>query len=177
MWFSTRSTAVLLLTAALSQPVWSNPMPQITQGNVVEITDADGDIISTSSIRRAGAAAAAATAATTPAPVANALGPAPVIVYTYTTIDAAGDTLVVTDTFTPTYQPTVYPTSYVTGTVLPYSVWNSLYGPKSASNSTSSGSKSGSNRRAAFEGASTAVISGAATLVGIMAGIGAVALL
>jgi len=175
MWFSTKSTAVLLLTAALSQPVWSNPMPQITQGNVVEFTDVNGDIVSSSSIRRA--AAAAATASTTPAPVANVLGPAPAIVYTYTTVDAAGDTLVVTDTFTPTYQPTVSPTSYLSGTVLPYSVWNSIYGVKSSSNSTSSGSKSGANRRAAFEGASTAVISGAATLVGIMAGIGAVALL
>jgi len=60
--------------------------------------------------------------------------PAPTItgqttVYQYTTTDAAGDTIVVTDTFTASFQSTQPPpTQSFTGSVLDYSSWLSIVG-------------------------------------------------
>ncbi|KLO15254.1 hypothetical protein SCHPADRAFT_902536 [Schizopora paradoxa] len=49
-------------------------------------------------------------------------------VYRYTTTDAAGDTLVLTDTFTVSFPPASTPSQTLTGSIIPFSVWQSLVG-------------------------------------------------
>lgn len=122
-----------------------------------------------------------ATATVTSVPPAitgtNTVGPAPPTIYSYTTTDADGDTIVVTETFTPTYQPTVYPTSYISATVLAYSDWTSLYLKPTGSGASSATAASGASSRLAFDGASSLLWTGAATIFGVVAGIRAVGLL
>ncbi|KAH9848444.1 hypothetical protein C2E23DRAFT_763747 [Lenzites betulinus] len=60
-----------------------------------------------------------------PAATATDAGPT---IYTYTTTDAAGDTVAVVDTFTPTFAATSPLSSIPAGTVIPYSSWLSLVG-------------------------------------------------
>jgi hypothetical protein len=61
-------------------------------------------------------------------------GPTP---YTYTTTNAAGDTVAVLGTFTPTGPATVLPTPTTTGSIMDYSSYQAIYGTTTAAASGS----------------------------------------
>jgi len=185
------SIALLLL----SRLVCSIPQPQfITSSDAEYQTDVNGAVIATiagslsvavdanglplstafvTSTAVAVPAAAPAVTANVPVVVTNPLGPAPVTTYAYTTIDADGNAAVVTATFTPTYQPTVYPTSYRAATILAYSDFTSLYNIASATADVAGAG----TRRAAFEGFTPLLWSGAATFAALVGGARLVAML
>ncbi|GBE88437.1 hypothetical protein BKA93DRAFT_768546 [Sparassis latifolia] len=55
-------------------------------------------------------------------------GPAGPTQYTYTTTNAAGETIAVPAVFTPTFSPTTLPNPTTSGSVLQYSAWLSMIG-------------------------------------------------
>lgn len=59
--------------------------------------------------------------------------------YTYTTVNALGETTVLQDIFTPTYNTLTPPSSPAAGTVLGLSAWSALIGTNTAGGPTNGG--------------------------------------
>ncbi|KAG9098394.1 hypothetical protein FRC06_006445 [Ceratobasidium sp. 370] len=87
-----------------------------------------------------------------PGPTAQDPGPT---TYRYTTTDANGATIVITDTFTPSYGVTTIPTTAPAGTIIPYDQYTSAYGGGSNGGAISSGA---ARRFAAFGVGATVVM-------------------
>ncbi|KAL5634837.1 hypothetical protein ACGC1H_002759 [Rhizoctonia solani] len=89
-----------------------------------------------------------------PEPTTGEAGPT---IYTYTTVDANGNTQTGIDTYTPTYDVTSVAHSVPAGTIIPYSQYTSMY----AGGSTGSNQINGAGRQWA----------GAGVLMGVAAGL------
>ncbi|KAF8604199.1 hypothetical protein BDV93DRAFT_606217 [Ceratobasidium sp. AG-I] len=72
----------------------------------------------------------------TPGATTDEAGPT---TYRYTTTDANGQPVVMTDTYTPTYNVGTVSTAVAVGTIMPYDQYTSIYGGGSGSGSTPSG--------------------------------------
>ncbi|ELU40736.1 hypothetical protein AG1IA_05245 [Rhizoctonia solani AG-1 IA] len=70
-------------------------------------------------------------------PAPTLASPEPTI-YTYTTVDASGNTQTFVDTYTPTYDVTTVPFSAPAGTILPYGEYTSMYGGSGTGNQLNS---------------------------------------
>ncbi|EUC54656.1 hypothetical protein RSOL_064060 [Rhizoctonia solani AG-3 Rhs1AP] len=93
-----------------------------------------------------------------PEPTTGEAGPT---IYTYTTVDANGNTQTGIDTYTPTYDVTSVVHSVPAGTVIPYSQYTSMYG----GNLTGSNQINGAGRQWAGAGALMGVAAGLALVL------------
>jgi len=138
------------------------------------ITDPN-DVLGEQTTSSAATTSAAAAVVTPPAApvVTNALGPAPITTYTYTTVDGDGNQEVFTTIFTPTYQATVYPTSYISATIVAWSDYTKAFPVPTAGEAVAGAAA----RRAAFEGGSALLWGGTATIAALIGGARMVALM
>ncbi|KAH7341648.1 hypothetical protein B0J17DRAFT_647396 [Rhizoctonia solani] len=104
-------------TPAVSTPVATVPAPTAPQTSQAVPTTANA--VTTTTPRVVGQ----------PEPTGGEAGPT---IYTYTTVDANGNTQILVDTYTPTYDVTTVPFSPSAGTILPYDQYTSIYGGGSA---------------------------------------------
>ncbi|CAE6492770.1 unnamed protein product [Rhizoctonia solani] len=104
-------------TPAVSTPAATAPAPTAPQTTQAVPTTANA--VTTTTPRVVGQ----------PDPTTGEAGPT---IYTYTTVDANGNTQIFVDTYTPTYDVTTVPFSPSAGTILPYDQYTSIYGGGSA---------------------------------------------
>ncbi|CAE6455790.1 unnamed protein product [Rhizoctonia solani] len=135
------TTPVLSITPVATSPVASAPVA--TSSQTTQVVQTTPTTAPTTTPRVVGQ----------PQPTTGEAGPT---IYTYTTVDANGNTQTSTDTYTPTYGATSVAHSVPAGTIIPYSAYTSAYG----GSSTGTNQINGAGRR----------WTGAGALIGVGAG-------
>ncbi|KAG8743667.1 hypothetical protein FRC10_011636 [Ceratobasidium sp. 414] len=112
--------------------------PAATPGVTPTATSVPGTTTTTTPLATSAPAVTTTTPRVVGQPGSTVADPGPTT-YRYTTTDANGATIVLTDTFTPSYGVTTIQTTAPAGTIIPYDQYTSMYGSGSNGGSISSG--------------------------------------